>query len=395
MSTSPFSYKVPRVGGSGSVSICRGVPGSGSGARSSFAASGLTGCPGPRRPQAATRSSRRAISDFGCTPTMRSISRPSLRTSRVGMLRTLKRVAVAGFSSTLSFANRTRPAICAASSSRTGATMRHGPHHGAHISSTTGSGERSTSAENVASVTVTGPCGTGSGALHRPHTGCSPRAIFSCGTRLVAPQAGQRIKSVSAMRRPRTRLVDATARLDESLAKVLAGVFQQALALRDRPAERPGELGAGQAVDITEQQGSSPLFRHPRQRRAHAQTHFYDFRVFLGRRDVQVRKHVLELQVLVRLVEFEDLLAEPRHPLGRRRVRNVGLRARLDALTPRPQSLDLGGEVLAGQPDEPAPDLSLRRVLDELAIRAKQHGVHHVVDGQLARHQVADRLEVT
>ena len=72
------------------------------------------------------------------------------------MLRTLKRAAVAGFSSTLSFANRTRPAISDASSSSTGAIIRHGPHHAAHRSSTTGSGERSTSAENVASVTVTG-----------------------------------------------------------------------------------------------------------------------------------------------------------------------------------------------------------------------------------------------
>lgn len=39
--------------------------------------------------------------------------------------------------------------------SRTGATIRHGPHHGAHRSSKTGSGERSTSAGNVASVTAT------------------------------------------------------------------------------------------------------------------------------------------------------------------------------------------------------------------------------------------------
>jgi hypothetical protein len=84
------------------------------------------------------------------------------------MLLTLNRAAVAGFSSTLSFANRTRPAISDASSSITGAIIRHGGHHGAHMSSTTGSGERSTSAENVASVTVTGLWWTGSISTSRP-----------------------------------------------------------------------------------------------------------------------------------------------------------------------------------------------------------------------------------
>jgi hypothetical protein len=54
-----------------------------------------------------------AISDLGCAPTMRSTSRPALSTSRVGMLRALKRAAVAGFSSTFSFTTRTRPAISA------------------------------------------------------------------------------------------------------------------------------------------------------------------------------------------------------------------------------------------------------------------------------------------
>ena len=118
------------------------------------------------------------------------------------MLRTPKRAAVAGFSSTSSLATRTRPAISFASSSTTGATIRHGPHHAAHMSSRTGSGERSTSAANVASVTVTGPLWTGNGVLHRPHTGASPWAIFSRGTRLVAPHAGHRINCASAVPRP-------------------------------------------------------------------------------------------------------------------------------------------------------------------------------------------------
>jgi hypothetical protein len=125
---------------------------------------------------------------------------PAFSTNSVGMLRTLKRVAVAGFSSTLSFATCTRPAISAAISSSTGAIIWHGPHHGAHRSSITGSGERSTSAANVASVTVTGLLETDRGVLHRPQTGLSPWLIFSCGTRLVAPQPGQRISWVSDIR---------------------------------------------------------------------------------------------------------------------------------------------------------------------------------------------------
>src|SRR5580693_8398697 len=64
----------------------------------------------PLGPQPATRSSRLAISALGWTPTMRSISRPALSTKSVGILRTWNRSAVAGFSSMLSLAKRTRPA---------------------------------------------------------------------------------------------------------------------------------------------------------------------------------------------------------------------------------------------------------------------------------------------
>jgi len=55
--------------------------------------------------QAMARSTRRAISDLECTPMMRSTSRPRLKTSSIGMLRTLRRLAVMGLSSMFSFAN--------------------------------------------------------------------------------------------------------------------------------------------------------------------------------------------------------------------------------------------------------------------------------------------------
>src|ERR1700733_4307336 len=144
-------------------------------------------------------SNRRRISVLGWAPTMRSISCPDLNTNRAGILRMRKRSAVTGFSSTFSFATRTRPAISLASCSTTGEIIWQGPHQAAHRSSSTGRGERSTSAENVASVTVMGWIETGSGFLHRPQTGASPCSIFSSGTRLVAPQTGQRMSCASGI----------------------------------------------------------------------------------------------------------------------------------------------------------------------------------------------------
>lgn len=142
-------------------------------------------------------SSLRTISCFGSAPTSRSISLPSLNTSNVGMLRTLKRDPVIGFSSVLSLATFTRPANSPASCSITGAIILQGPHHGAHISSSTGSGERSTSSAKFASVTIVGCVDTASGVLHCPQTGSSPARSFSAGTRLFAPHFGHLMTSAS------------------------------------------------------------------------------------------------------------------------------------------------------------------------------------------------------
>ena len=75
------------------------------------------------------------ISDLGCTPTMRSISRPAFSTRRVGIVRTWNREAVNGFLSTSILAIRTRPSISEARSSITSATTDVAPHqiHIGHI----------------------------------------------------------------------------------------------------------------------------------------------------------------------------------------------------------------------------------------------------------------------
>src|SRR5574340_1707641 len=77
---------------------------------------------------------------------------PPLNTRRVGIESTSNRVAVAGFSSTLSLAT-VIAGYSAAISSSTGSIMRQGPHHGAQKSRTTGLSLPITSASKVASVT--------------------------------------------------------------------------------------------------------------------------------------------------------------------------------------------------------------------------------------------------
>src|SRR5688572_8911238 len=110
-----------------------------------------------------------------------------------GMLLMFSRDAVCGLWSTFSFANFTRPAISAASSSITGAIILHGPHHGAHASTSTGIGERTTSLANVASLTSTGDVPACSGFLHLPQTGASPAWSLSAAIRLFAPHERQRM----------------------------------------------------------------------------------------------------------------------------------------------------------------------------------------------------------
>jgi len=65
--------------------------------------------------------------------------------------------AVAGFSSTLSFTILTLPFIVPAISSSAGAIIRHGPHHSAQKSTTTGSADFRTSDSKVASETLSTP----------------------------------------------------------------------------------------------------------------------------------------------------------------------------------------------------------------------------------------------
>src|SRR5712691_1192201 len=87
---------------------------------------------------------------------MRSASRPFLNRIMVGMARTPKRPAVIGLASTSSFATLSFSPCSFATSSRTGATILHGPHHVAQKSTSTGMSDFRTSCSNVWSLTTCG-----------------------------------------------------------------------------------------------------------------------------------------------------------------------------------------------------------------------------------------------
>src|SRR5580704_2235124 len=113
----------------------------------------------------------------------------------VGIDCTPNRLCSLGDSSTLTFTSFIRPAKSAASSASTGLTMRHGPHQGAHRSTTTG-----TDACSAISAKVSSPASTihGSGRWQLPQCGV-PLAV--AGTRFLRPQFGHVMTAPSAMGR--------------------------------------------------------------------------------------------------------------------------------------------------------------------------------------------------
>src|SRR6185312_8066720 len=93
---------------------------------------------------------------FGSAPILVAATCPSLNKIIVGMPRTPYLRGVCGFSSILTLATVTRPAISVASSSRNGAIILQGPHHSAQKSTSTGPLAPRTSLSNVPSLTAVG-----------------------------------------------------------------------------------------------------------------------------------------------------------------------------------------------------------------------------------------------
>ncbi len=91
----------------------------------------------------------------GRAPMKPSTTFPSRRAKTAGIDCTWKEAETWGFSSTLTLASSTAPVVAATTRSRMGPRVLHGPHQGAHRSTTTGTvAERTrTSCSKVASVT--------------------------------------------------------------------------------------------------------------------------------------------------------------------------------------------------------------------------------------------------
>src|SRR5450755_2860655 len=98
---------------------------------------------------------------------MRSTGSPALNRIRLGMLDTSYLPAMFGDSSVLSLTTFKRPFMSLATLSTMGATILHGPHHGAQKSTRTGVGDcrtwavKSASPTFVASLTGVAPSGRG------------------------------------------------------------------------------------------------------------------------------------------------------------------------------------------------------------------------------------------
>src|ERR1051326_1435357 len=91
---------------------------------------------------------------FGAAPTWREAISPPLNIIRVGIDITPYFDAVFGLSSTFSFTILTLSPMAPEISSSAGAIMRHGPHHSAQKSTTTGPLALRTSASKFASVAL-------------------------------------------------------------------------------------------------------------------------------------------------------------------------------------------------------------------------------------------------
>lgn len=102
------------------------------------------------------------------------------------MARTSKRVEMPGASSALTLTSLIRPANSPARCSRAGLTARHGPHHGAQMSTKTGSTEPVTT---LANVSFPASPIQGSGALHFAHRGMP---LVAHGTRFLVPHDAHR-----------------------------------------------------------------------------------------------------------------------------------------------------------------------------------------------------------
>ena len=130
-------------------------------------------------------------------PEVRSTSRPPAKTANVGIERMPMLAPMPGCASVFTFTTSNSPAASAASFATSGATIWHGPHHGAQKSTSTGSEAVRMSAVKLAAESMsTGSDGCGSAALQLPHwpLWCSRAngmrfARWHCGQEIRMPRS--------------------------------------------------------------------------------------------------------------------------------------------------------------------------------------------------------------
>src|SRR5690606_10756905 len=114
----------------------------------------------------------------GRAPTNCAIGRPSRNAITFGIDRIFRAPETSGLSSEFSFTSFTRPAKSDATFSMIGPSVRHGPHHGAQKSTTTGIvfDASRTSRSNVAVVTSIGTPLRYGPTTEAAHRGCAPQS---------------------------------------------------------------------------------------------------------------------------------------------------------------------------------------------------------------------------
>src|SRR5437870_3805062 len=156
--------------------------------------------------------------------------------------------------------------------------------------------------------------------------GCGPQARDGNEISSLCATLGNPLCGTGSRRRRRCLTAacrELTSRLQEPLVKVRACMFERARDLRLRFTKGFGNLCALKPFNVTKQQGFAPFLWQSGQSLVHTQPKFFYSRGLLRRRNSNVRKHVLKLQVFVRLVKLENLFAQRGDLFDRRGLRNI------------------------------------------------------------------------
>ncbi len=164
-------------------------------------------------------------------------------------------------------------------------------------------------------------------------------------------------------------------------------MLEVAAHLRLGLARHRGHLAERQALRVVQHEGVTPGLRHARQRLIDIALEVAALQDLLGRRHVGVGHEVLELEILIRLVEIEDLVAQRHHGLLGRRPGNV----LLDGHAPGPlrsELPDVAQDLLPRELEEPPACIEIRGPPVELPRGAEDHAVDDVLNPEVPAREI-------